>query len=139
MRPAICKPVAPRTAVAMARSHMRMRERSPMFTQSDTAPIVQKCVLLPTAPKMKARRKAPPVTYGTSAAGLPGVRLGSTLGFGERGHALLRARGSGGLRILGDELFERLLRALAVAHCFLRAGDGEHRIGRLVALGPGSE
>ncbi len=40
-----------------------------MFTQSDTAPMVQKWVLLPTAPKMKARIKAPPVTYGTSCAG----------------------------------------------------------------------
>jgi hypothetical protein len=32
------------------------------LTQSDTAPMVQKSVLLPTAPKMKASRKAPPVT-----------------------------------------------------------------------------
>ena len=39
-----------------------MRDRSPMLTQSDTAPIVQKWVLLPTAPKINARRKAPPVT-----------------------------------------------------------------------------
>ena len=46
----------------MASSHMRMRLLSPMLTQSDTAPMVQKLVLLPTAPKMKASAKAPPVT-----------------------------------------------------------------------------
>jgi hypothetical protein len=37
--------------------------------------MVQKRVLLPTAPKMKARAKAPPVTYGTSAAGLVSVNV----------------------------------------------------------------
>ncbi len=50
------------SATAMASSHMRSRFLSPMFTQSETAPMVQKLVLLPTAPKMKARTNAPPVT-----------------------------------------------------------------------------
>ena len=40
-----------------------------MFTQSETAPMVQKCVRLPTAPKMKASRNAPPVTSGARLAG----------------------------------------------------------------------
>ena len=51
----------------MASSHMRMRPVSPMLTQSDTAPMVQKWVLLPTAPKMNARANAPPV-HGTRCA-----------------------------------------------------------------------
>jgi hypothetical protein len=41
---------------------MRIRLRSPILTQSDTAPMVQKLVLFPTAPKIKASRNAPPVT-----------------------------------------------------------------------------
>ena len=41
-----------------------------MFTQSATAPMVQKWVRLPTAPKMKARANAPPVTSGARLAGL---------------------------------------------------------------------
>jgi hypothetical protein len=52
----------PSSATAIASSHMRRRLVSPMFTQSDTAPMVQKLVLLPTAPKMKARTKAPSAT-----------------------------------------------------------------------------
>ena len=43
----------------MASSHMRMRLVSPMLTQSETAPMVQKLVLLPTAPKTKASANAP--------------------------------------------------------------------------------
>src|SRR5437868_14282193 len=58
----------------------------------------------------------------------------STFVFGESGDALLRARGSARLRVLGDQLFERLLRAFAIAHGFLRARDGEHGVGRLVAV-----
>src|SRR5437868_14924646 len=58
----------------------------------------------------------------------------STFVFGESGDALLRARGGARLRILGDQLFERLLRAFAITHGFLRARDGEHRVGRLVAV-----
>ena len=60
--PASCIAFAPSTATAIASSHMRMRLLSPMFTQSDTAPMVQKLVLLATAPKTKARTNAPQVT-----------------------------------------------------------------------------
>jgi hypothetical protein len=49
-------------ATPIASSHMRMRLASPMLTQSETAPMVQKSVLLATAPKMNARTKAPPLT-----------------------------------------------------------------------------
>src|SRR5213593_142715 len=106
----------------MASSHMRMRARSPMFTQSDTAPMVQKWVLLPTAPKMKASTKAPPVTYGTSCAGFDSMMnapLGSLALYGV--DALLGARGGAALRVLRDDFLERLLRAPAIAHGFLRA------------------
>ena len=41
----------PRIATAIASTHMRMRVQSPMLTMSETAPIVQKLVLLPTNPK----------------------------------------------------------------------------------------
>jgi hypothetical protein len=51
-------------ATPIASSHMRMRLRSPMLTQSETAPMVQKLVLWPTAPKTNASRKAPPATSG---------------------------------------------------------------------------
>ena len=40
-----------------------------MLTQSDTAPMVQKWVLLPTAPKTNASANAPPATYGRELAG----------------------------------------------------------------------
>ena len=60
--PARCSALAPSIATAMASSHMRMRPQSPMLTQSDTAPMVQKLVLLATAPKMKASTKAPATT-----------------------------------------------------------------------------
>src|SRR5258707_1081535 len=73
-RPASCRALAPAVATAMARSHMRMRFQSPMFTTSETAPMVQKCVLLPTAPKMKVRAKAPQTTAEASAAGLDSVK-----------------------------------------------------------------
>src|SRR5437879_11306630 len=59
----------------MASSHMRMRFQSPMLTTSDTAPMVQKCVLLPTAPKRKASAKAPHTTAEASAAGLDAVTV----------------------------------------------------------------
>jgi hypothetical protein len=62
MTPARCRAFEPSTATAIASSHMRMRLLSPMFTQSDTAPMVQKLVLLPTAPKMNARMNAPTAT-----------------------------------------------------------------------------
>ena len=44
-------------ATAMASSHIRMRLQWPMLTTSDSAPMVQKLVLLATAPKMKASAK----------------------------------------------------------------------------------
>src|SRR5258706_2569909 len=67
--PASCRALAPAVATAMASSHMRMRFQSPMLTTSDTAPMVQKCVLLATAPKRKASAKAPQTTVEASAAG----------------------------------------------------------------------
>src|SRR5438105_5613011 len=138
--PASCSAEAPSTATAMARSRMRMREGSPMFTQSGTAAMVQKWVLLPTAPKMKARTKAPPVTYGTSCAGF-GSMVSAPLGSLalRRVQALPGARRGAALRVFGDHVFEGLLRALAVAHGFLRARDAEQRVGRLLAVGPGGE
>src|SRR5207237_998370 len=58
----------------MASSHMRMRFQSAMLTTSDTAPMVQKCVLLPTAPKRNASAKAPHTTTEARAAGLDSVK-----------------------------------------------------------------
>src|SRR5258708_19664882 len=80
----------------MARSHMRMRFQSPMLTTSETAPMVQKCVLLPTAPKMKVRAKAPQTTIVASAAGLdsvkrPPIRVPGNFGAGRRLFLLYQA------------------------------------------------
>src|SRR6267143_3332243 len=72
--PASCRAPAPAVATAMARSHMRMRFQSPMLTTSDTAPMVQKWVLLPTAPKRKASANPPHTTVEASAAGLASVK-----------------------------------------------------------------
>src|SRR5688572_9903928 len=133
MTPATCSALEPRSATAIASSHMRMRSRLPMLTQSDTAPMVQKRVLLPTAPKMKARANAPPVTYGASSftAWLSTLRVG--------GEALLGALRRVGARVARDELLERPLRAGAIVHGFLRARDAQHGVGRLLALRPGGE
>ena len=60
----------PRIATAIASSHMRMRFQSPMLTMSDTAPMVQKLVLLATAPNTNASANAPHTTMAESAAGL---------------------------------------------------------------------
>ena len=49
-------------ATAIASSHIRMRPQWPMLTMSDTAPMTQKLLLLPTAPKMKASTKPPQMT-----------------------------------------------------------------------------
>ncbi len=49
-------------ATAIASSHMRMRPQLPMFTTSETAPIVQKLARLATAPKTKASAKPPHAT-----------------------------------------------------------------------------
>src|SRR6185436_13432035 len=51
----------------MASSHMRMRPQLPMFTTSETAPMVQKLVRLATAPKASPRKRPP---HATTAAGL---------------------------------------------------------------------
>ena len=48
---------------------MRMRPQSPMFTTSDTAPMVQKLVRLATKPKTKASAKPPQATSGARLAG----------------------------------------------------------------------
>jgi len=39
-------------ATAIASSHIRIRVQSPMLTMSDTAPIVQKFVMLPMKPNI---------------------------------------------------------------------------------------
>src|SRR5207249_10473942 len=109
----------------MASSHMRMRFQSPMLTTSDTAPMVQKCVLLPTAPKRKASAKAPHTTTEASAAGLdsvkrprfgmaPGPRRGAP-GIGRRGlfflyEALLGLLGRGARGIAFHQGAQRLAR-----------------------------
>src|SRR4051812_13312641 len=54
MSPASCSAWVPTIATAIARSHMRMRAQLPMFTTSETAPIVQKLVRFATAPKTNA-------------------------------------------------------------------------------------
>src|SRR5262245_21493121 len=53
---------------------MRMRFQSPMLTTSDTAPIVQKWVLLETAPNRKPRANPPHTTVAESAAGLSSLK-----------------------------------------------------------------
>src|SRR6185437_5182598 len=65
MRPASCSACVPRIATAIARSHMRMRAQLPMFTRSDTAPMVQKLVRFATAPNTKASAKP---AHATTAA-----------------------------------------------------------------------
>src|SRR5882672_3745996 len=72
--PESCRALAPAVAIAMASSHMRMRFQSPMLTPSDTAPMVQKCVLLPTAPKTKASANAPHTTVEARVAGLASLK-----------------------------------------------------------------
>src|SRR5262245_33311248 len=61
---------APMIATAIESNHMRMRFQSPMLTTSDTAPIVQKSVLLPTKPNTNASANAPHATIGARLAGL---------------------------------------------------------------------
>src|SRR4051794_29645366 len=142
MTPARCRALEPSSATAMARSHMRMRPRSPMLTQSDTAPMVQKRVLLPTAPKTKARRNAPPTTYGASCAGFSAptriARCGRSA-LGGRGEALPSAHRGAATRIARDQLLQRLLRLSLRAHRLLRTRDAEHRIGCLGIVRPRRE
>ena len=47
----------PSPATPMANSHARMRPVCPMLTQSETAPMVQKLVLLVMAPRISAATK----------------------------------------------------------------------------------
>jgi hypothetical protein len=53
---------------------MRMRPQSPMLTMSDTAPIVQKFVLLPTAPNTSPSANP---DQATMAPGLPMASMNS--------------------------------------------------------------
>ena len=56
-RPAASRPITPSTPTAMASTQARRRPVSPMLTQSETAPMVQKLVLLTTAPMTSATAK----------------------------------------------------------------------------------
>src|SRR5256712_11119661 len=129
----------------MASSHMRMRFQSPMLTTSDTAPMVQKCVLLPTAPKRKASAKPPHTTAEASAAGLDSVKrppfgLAPQSQSGRRLFLLheallgLLGRRAGGIFL--DEGAQRLARGGALPQLTLGARDVEQRIGRLGILRP---
>src|SRR5258707_5932979 len=139
-RPASCRALAPAVATAMASSHMRMRFQSPMLTTSETAPMVQKCVLLPTAPKMKVRAKAPQTTAEASAAGLDSVKRPRQAPpepdlFLLR-EALLGLLGRRARRILLHQRAQRLAGRGALSELGLRARDVEQRVGRLRVVGP---
>src|SRR3954470_9646023 len=132
IRPASCSPLAPMIATAIASSHMRMRFQSPMPTMSDTAPMVQKRVLFPTAPKTNASPKPPQTTQDASAAGSAAVtRLLAH-------EALSRLFRGPARRLFLHERAEGLPRRLAVAHLRLVARDIEQRIGRLGVVRPGA-
>src|SRR3990170_2252388 len=70
MAPDSCRTAVPRMATAIASSHIRILFQSPMLTTSDTAPMVQKLVLLATAPKTNASTNAPHTTIEAIAVGL---------------------------------------------------------------------
>src|SRR5258708_15570769 len=144
-RPASCRALAPAVATAMASSHIRMRFQSPMLTTSETAPMVQKCVLLPTAPKMKVRAKAPQTTIVASAAGLdsvkrPPIRVPGNFGAGRRlfllYQALLGLLGCRARRIFLHERAQRLAGRRALSELRLGARDVEQRVGCLRVVGP---
>src|SRR5258705_3768355 len=128
----------------MASSHIRMRFQSPMLTTSETAPMVQKCVLLPTAPKMKVMAKAPQTSAEASAAGLDSVKRPR---FGRRGargaalfllyQALLGLLGCRARRIFLHERAQRLAGRRALSELRLGAGDVEQRVGGFRVVGPG--
>src|SRR5690349_6542818 len=119
----------------MASSHMRMRLQSPMLTMSDTAPMVQKCVLLATAPKTKPSANAPHTTIEASAAGLGSAKGPASRLFLLR-QALLGLLGRGAGGVLLDERAQRLARCVGLADLGLRARDLEQRVGRLGVLRP---
>src|SRR5690349_13138166 len=102
---------------------MRMRFQSPMLTTSDTAPMVQKCVLLETAPKTNARANAPQTTFDASAAGSGALKRAAVRLLSRQALLGLLGRGAGG--ILLDERAQRLARLLALAELRLRARDVE--------------
>src|SRR5712691_1978996 len=128
--PASCRALAPAVATAMASSHMRMRFQSPMLTTSDTAPMVQKCVLLPTAPKTKASANAPHTTAEASMAGVVCNYLFPR-------EALLRLLGGGARRVLLHQRAQGLARGGALSELRLGARDVEQGIGRLGIVRPG--
>src|SRR5258706_12561900 len=143
MSPASCRALAPAVATAMARSHMRMRFQAPMLTTSETAPMVQKCVLLPTAPKMNVRAKAPQTTAEASAAGLDSVKRPRFGCPGARGaalfllyQALLGLLGCRARRILLHQRAQRLAGRGALSELRLGARDVEQRVGRLRVVRP---
>src|SRR6266516_85078 len=146
MSPASCRAPAPAVATAIASSHIRMRFQSPMLTTSDTAPMVQKCVLLPTAPKRKASANPPHTTAEASVAGLDAVTaLRRDTAAGEAvppvllafcREALLRLLGRRAGGIFLDEGAQRLARGGALSQLTLGARDVEQRVGRLGILRP---
>src|SRR5258708_1946967 len=75
MSPPSCSACVPRIATAIASSHMRIRPQLPMFTTSETAPMVQKFVRLATAPKMNARTNPPAATRAPRLEVLPATTL----------------------------------------------------------------
>src|SRR5262245_48708565 len=111
---------------------MRMRLQSPMLTTSETAPMVQKCVLLETAPKTNARANAPQTTVEASAAGSFKARPALLL----LREALLGLLGGRARGVLLDERAQRVARGARLPDLGLRARDVEHRVGRLGILGP---
>src|SRR5258706_7199406 len=142
-RPGSCGALAPAVATAIARSHMRMRFQAPMLTTSETAPMVQKCVLLPTAPKMNVRAKAPQPTAEASAAGLDSVKRPRFGCPGARGaalfllyQALLGLPGRRARRMLPHQRAERLAGRGALSELRLGTRDVEQRVGRLRVVRP---
>src|SRR5882672_6737115 len=138
--PESCRALAPTVATAIASSHMRMRFQSPMLTTSDTAPMVQKCVLLPTAPKRNPSARPPHTTIEASAAGLDSVKRPRRVS-PEFALLLLREALFGllGRRARGIPLHERAQRLAgggALPQLRLGARDVEQRVGRLGILRP---
>src|SRR3989475_12994761 len=122
----------------MASSHMRMRFQSPMLTTSDTAPMVQKFVLLPTEPKTNASAKAPHTTVEASVAGLGSVTVAPSAGSRlllpyETLLGLLRGRARG---LLLDERAQRVARGAALPPLRPGARDIYQHVRRLGILGP---
>src|SRR6185503_6281989 len=120
---------------------MRMRPQLPMFTTSETAPMVQKLVRLATAPKTNARMK-PPRTTAKAGWPKPAILPSVPRGIGDaRGREALAAqpariaapaRPSLGIGVVarhGEREIHAPLRALAddlrLGHAHERRLDGE--------------